>query len=317
MVVRQLEATRRQVLRYKDHPALIIWAIGNELNLNYENPKVWDAVNDISKMIHQVDPNHLTTTPLAGVNPQIIAELKKRAPDLDLLAFQTYGDIVNLPHHLKDADWNGPYIVTEWGATGHWESPKTDWGAPLENNSTVKGDLYKMRYETAIAADPKHCLGSYVFLWGQKQERTPTWYGVFLKSGEETASVDSLQYDWTGQWPQERAPHIDDTWLAGKTASQNIHLKPGQTYPARIAAETKSSAVLNYSWEVLRESSEKTVGGDHEATPVPLPNLIADSSKSEIQLQTPAQPGAYRLFVYVSDGHGRAGHANIPFYVVP
>src|SRR5690606_12293825 len=65
-VAAQLERVRLDVLRYKDHPALLIWAIGNELNLNARNPAVWDAVNDISKMIHELDPNHLTTTTLAG-----------------------------------------------------------------------------------------------------------------------------------------------------------------------------------------------------------------------------------------------------------
>ena len=65
-VARQLEFARREVLKYKDHPALLAWIIGNEPNLHFKNPKVFDAINDISKMIHQVDPNHPTTTALAG-----------------------------------------------------------------------------------------------------------------------------------------------------------------------------------------------------------------------------------------------------------
>lgn len=66
-VKQQLEKLRTQVRKYKNHPALLIWGIGNELNLNYTNPKVWDAVNDIAKMIHQEDPNHPATTMLAGL----------------------------------------------------------------------------------------------------------------------------------------------------------------------------------------------------------------------------------------------------------
>ena len=51
-VQKQFNRIRDEVLKYKDHPALLGWGIGNELNLQYKNPKVWNAVNDISKMIH-------------------------------------------------------------------------------------------------------------------------------------------------------------------------------------------------------------------------------------------------------------------------
>ncbi len=136
-VARQLEAMKAEVLKYKDHPTLIIWIIGNELNLNARNPKVWDALNDISKMIHEVDPNHLTTTALAGISKDLVGQIKSRAPDLDLLSIQMYADIVNLPHYLQEDGWDGAYMVTEWGATGHWEVAKTEWGAPIENDSTV------------------------------------------------------------------------------------------------------------------------------------------------------------------------------------
>jgi hypothetical protein len=313
-VARQFALLTGQVRQYKDHPALLMWVIGNELNFE-KNPKVWDAVNDLSKAIHQIDPNHPTTTTLAGFNPEVVNLVKTRAPDLDFISFQMYYDIINLPRYLKQAGWDRLYLVTEWGATGHWECRKTAWGAPIEDNSTVKASLYRTRFEKVVQSDQKLCLGSYVFLWGNKQERTPTWYGMFLKTGEETASVDTMQYLWTGAWPENRSPVLEGMWLDGKTAYQNVRLKPGRTYAARVQASDPDHNPLTYSWEVMKESKERKVGGDVESIPEKVPGGIADAQKSEVSLEAPSEPGAYRLYAYAFDGKGHAAYANIPFYV--
>jgi hypothetical protein len=313
-VAGQLAKMKVDVLRLKNHPALLFWDIGNELNLNSHNPKVWDAVNDISKMIHQLDPNHPTTTSLAGINRELVDQIKSRLPDIDFLCVQSYADIVNLPAELRDSGWTGPYVVTEWGATGHWECGKTQWGAPIEDNSSVKAGCYRKRYEVAIASDTTNCLGSYVFLWGQKQERTPTWYGMFLNSGETTETVDVMQYVWTGQWPAFRSPQLKSCSLAGKTAQQNVHLLPGQNYAATVSAQSPAGDPLTYSWEIMEESSAQSIGGDLEKQPSRLPGLVQDAA-ANTQLRAPTKPGAYRLFVYVIDRHQKAAYANIPFYV--
>ncbi len=314
-VAAQLEAVREEVVTYKDHPALLAWGIGNELNLGSVNPAVWDAVNGISEMIHEVDPNHPTTTMLAGIYPELVRDIKERAPNLDLLSIQSYGAIVNLPQDLKTAGWDGPYMVTEWGATGHWEVATTPWGAPIENNSSVKADFYRERYEIAIASDETQCLGSYVFLWGQKQERTPTWYGIFLESGEKTEPVDVMHHIWTGSLPANRAPRLKGMTLDGRAATDSVRLKPDMPYAAQVSAADPEGDSLSYNWEIKRESTSLGHGGDDEQVPENLAGLVQIPVGAEISFAAPSQPGAYRIFVYIRDGQGSAGHANIPFYV--
>ena len=314
-VAAQLEAIREEVLMYKDHPALLMWGIGNELNLGSTNPAVWDAVNGISEMIHEVDPNHPTTTMLAGIWPELARDIKERAPDLDLLSIQSYADIVNLPKYLEESEWDGPYIVTEWGATGHWEVGTTDWDAPIENNSTVKANFYAERFEVAIASDLEQCLGSYVFLWGQKQERTPTWYGLFLESGEKTAAVDEMHRIWTGAYPDNQAPKLESMQLDGRDATASIRLNPGAVYAAASLVSDADQDSLQYYWEVKRESESQAHGGDDEVVPETLEGLVADATMPEVTVTAPSQPGPYRLFVYVRDGQGSAAHGNIPFFV--
>lgn len=316
-VAGQLERLRAEVELYRDHPALIIWGIGNELNLGGSNPRVWDAVNDISRMIHEVDPNHLTTTMLAGVSRELVDEIKERAPDLDLLSVQFYADIENLARRMADAGWDGPYMITEWGATGHWETATTPWDAPIENDSSVKADAYLRRYQNAILADTTQLIGSYVFLWGQKQERTPTWYGMFLPTGEKTEAVDVMQYVWTGTWPSNRSPRLESTTLDGRTSDDGIYLSAGETYQAEVDASDPDGDTLRYEWEVREESLAQTEGGDDEDVPTLIEGIIEDASAPLISLTAPLEPGAYRLFVYVYDGQGSAAHANIPFYVNP
>jgi len=80
-VAAQLELMRGEVLKYRDHPAVLAWVIGNELNHSYKNPRVYDAVNDVAAMIKALDPNHPTTTATSGFKPDVNAEILARAPE--------------------------------------------------------------------------------------------------------------------------------------------------------------------------------------------------------------------------------------------
>ena len=315
-VRKQLESLRAEVIKYKNHPALLAWGIGNELNLQYKNPKVWNAVNDISKMIHQLDPDHPTCTVLAGVNKGLVDYIKERCPDIDFLSINTYGGLATLPAAVHAVGWNGAYMVTEWGPTGHWEGLQTAWKSPIEETSSEKAAVYKSRYEYSIERDKDKCLGSYVFLWGQKQERTPTWYGIFTDKGEESEVVDVMQYLWSATWPKNKAPHIYSLQIDNKKAVNNVYLHPGNGYTVLAVVTDPDNDKLTYRWELLPEPAQVGEGGDYEARPKPLENRVSGSAgNGQAMLKAPEKEGAYRLFIYVNDGNNNVATANLPFYV--
>lgn len=314
-VAAQLERIRGEVLELKDHPALILWAIGNELNHEARNPRVWDAVNAISEMIHELDPNHLTTTPLAGMDPAVVRLVQERAPDLDILSVQLYAAIEELPRAIERSGWKGPILVTEWGATGYWEVARTEWDAPLENDSSVKAEFYESRYRKSIESQRKQVIGSYVFLWGQKQERTPTWFGMFTADGRETEAVDVMHRIWTGKWPSNRAPRVVRLRLDGKMARDNVRLRAGERVQASFDVKDPDGDRLTFRFEVMRESTSRATGGDSESVPEALADRIVRQSRGRVTLRAPEEPGAYRLFAYCDDTDGNTAHANVPFLV--
>ena len=311
----QLARFTEVVKEYKDHPALLMWGIGNETDLFYEDFKVWNAIDDIAKMIHEIDPNHPTMTVTAGFDIAEAQLIQERAPHIDIYGINTYGELIGIDHAIRMAGWEKPYIITEWGPDGHWEVPRTEWGAPIEQTSTEKAKSYAHRYKEGILRDPEMCLGSYVFLWGQKQETTPTWYGLFLEDGRETGVMDELQRGWSGTYPENRSPQMSEYTLDGKTRYESVYLQSGRYYTAKADVTDPDGDEITYRWELLPESTDIKVGGDKESRPEAVNiKTQGDPANGEITFQAPKKEGAYRLFIYAYDGNGNAAVANFPFF---
>jgi hypothetical protein len=189
--------------------------------------------------------------------------------------------------------------------------PSTPWHAPIEPSSRDKAATY-FATETGVIQDSKDiCLGTYVFLWGQKQEVTSTWYGMFLKSGEKLPTVDAIVRAWTGKWPPTRSPRI----VSFDTPLREATVPAGQTSTATVTAEDPQGDPLQYEWTVTAESTDRKVGGARESEPPSFPECVVSAQNNSATIKTPAQPGAYRLFVTVRDGKGGASEDNVPFLV--
>lgn len=317
-VRQQFEEAKAIVLRHKDSPATLIWGVGNELSHGnvadntFTNHKVWNAVNDIAKMIHELDPHHpaMTVIGTASLRRGDLKTLIERCPDLDLIGVNSYRDIAEVPGWLARDGWTKPYLITEWGNDGSWQVKKTKWGAPIEATTSEVAELMIGRYHDPILKEQTRCLGSYAFFWEQAPWRTPTWYSFYLDSGDRLEAVNALQHLWTGKWPANRAPHISPMTIQGKAASDSVQLSPSSSNEATVTVEDAEGDALNYRWEVVADA---TKGGDLYAglAKTPLP----EAKSSTITFTAPTKPGPYRLFVYVRDGQGNVASANFPFLV--
>jgi hypothetical protein len=314
-VKEQFERVKKEILEFKDHPALLMWGVGNEVDQFANNFKVWDAVNDIVKFIHEVDPKHPTTTMMAGVPVKHIKEIKKRCPDLDILSINAFRWMEPVRKDITAAGWTGPYLIGEWGPAGYWESEKLPWGTFIEETSTQKAETCAERYKKAIADNSDRCLGSYVFYWGWKQARTHTLLSLFTEDGQETGLIDVLHEMWTGKERINKAPVIQPIGIDNLLTYKGIYLKPSSQHTAYTDAKDPENDQLYYYWEIYHESKEKKEGGDVEAKPKALNDLLIKNNGKSLSFKAPEQEGPYRLFVVVYDGKNHIATANAPFFV--
>ena len=306
---------------YKNHPALLMWSLGNEINLLDANiPEAWQFVNRMSRMIKDQDPHHPVISVIA-YDDITLNNIARHAPDLDAVGINAYGALSGVRAMIDSSAYDGPYIITEWGVDGHWEAEKTTWGRPIEPTSDEKADSHLQRYAQNILANSDKCLGSYVFLWGQKQERTPTWYSMFIEDlpgldvpGASCPTVDVMHFNWSGCWPSNRAPRVGRVTINEIEAAGGVRLAPGEPILARVAAADPEDDGLSYVWELMEEPLILSIGGSQEPRPGVLGNVV-QGILPELSLLAPDRTGEYRLFVYVLDPNGHVGTANIPFQV--
>ena len=309
---------REAAERFKDDPNLLIWGIGNEVELSGNNNReIWKFINELSKIIKSVDKRHLTATVIAH-NRSALDSIARYAPSLDLVGINSYGSINEVLPMVLASDYEGPYMITEWGPTGWWETDKTSWGAPIEQTGEEKRKIYEARYKNAVLYNPL-CLGSFVFLWGQKEERTPTWFCLFVEDdveglplkGEKTPMVEAMERVWTRQEPAQTAPVVQGIAINGIPFEPRV--KAGQAFEGVIDATDREGDKLTYVWEVLKEATITATGGAYEPRPDRVGEVkTTDANRVSLSI---GEPGYYRLYAYVLDGTGFVSTANIPFAV--
>ncbi len=308
----QLHRVETFVRQFRDHPALLAWGVGNEVELGGTLDGAIMQINDAAAMIKSLDPDHPTMAVIAEIGDDKALRIQNECPDIDMIGINSYGGLGNLATRLENQGVTLPYAITEYGPLGHWESGMSPWGAPYEMSSGAKADFLRSNYTSTIQPNlGKQCLGSFAFLWGQKQEKTATWYGLHLESGETIESVDVLHELWTGEKVANGAPRVERLDLDADANG----LKPGQEIAIGVRASDPDGDPLTVQWEVVSESTVESMGGDFEEKIAAVPVEVVQQDTLSCVITMPSEPGAYRVFATVRDGQGHAGTANLPVYV--
>lgn len=311
-VAAQFAKAREAVLEYRDHPALLLWGVGNEVEGfgSGDDPAIWKALNDISAMVKELDPHHPTMVVTSEAGGGRIASVHKHSPAIDIHGINTYGGAPSLVERLQRAGATKPFVITEFGPLGAWEMPATEWGAPIEQTSSQKAAYYRECYEKAVVESRGQALGSYAFLWGSKMEATSTWFGMLLDDGAKLAAADVMSEIWTGVPPANLAPAIEPIEIGADTV-----LEPGAILAAHVSVDDPEGGDLTVNWVLRPESGDYDTAGAFRHAMPDIEGAVVESRGSKATIRMPIEPGQYRLFAYAYDDAGNAATANIPLLV--
>ena len=305
---RQTRSVLEVVRAFKGHPALLMWALGNEMEVgNSHEIEMWKYINELARKVKEIDPDHPVMTVIAEIPDAKVKNIHTYCPDVDIVGINTYGGAGSIPERWRKAGGTKPYVVTEFGPPGTWEGRRNSFGCPMEKTSTEKADWYADVYKKTVEGDRGGmCLGSYAFTWGWKVEATPTWYGLLLPDGSILGAARALQEAWGVTKPDNRSPRIGEIKVSTDRPSA------GEVIHASVVGEDPDGDSLKWKWDLVQEATFYGVTGTGAPVPISFENAITEGQgSSSVKVVLPGG-GKYRLYAYCFDGRGDAAYSNVP-----
>ena len=300
----QVEST---VLARRDEPAVIAWSLGNEvwglLKHHYAQPYLTevrhaqvDFVERLAQRIHALDPQrpvftaHEHSPHLAGS----LADFARGAPSLDFTAINSYYEqrISQLADLVPRMDPSRPYLISEFGPDGYWETNPTQHtaqGALLEPDSEEKVQSYERAWTVHTEAHRGANIGAVAYCWRDRYEATATWFGMTDAAGRLKPTGLALQRLWTGT--ANHGPRV----LA--LQGPNSPVPPGATIDVRAQVQALPGERLTSRWRIASEDFDFKVGKVDGA-----------------RITVPRRPGNYRVYFSTSNGVSM-DEANFPIHV--
>ena len=307
---REVAAT---VSRHHGHPALLFWILGNEIDYLPGDAQFRKRYGRLVDTVRKLDRQHPVSTTMVS---RSLISVARHEGLVDFPCINIFGTITEFESNIGwlSVLWEGPYLISEWGGNGPWESETTHWRAPYEQPSATKARILRERYQRSLQPLERsgRCLGHLAFYWGAKRERTATWFSLFSPTGDQSEMVTVLGEIWTGAKAPYTGPQID--YLLLEELGQNVLLPQGEQVrgTARYSGESDPTQ-YDFEWTLSRE--DWYAKWPDSLLTADLSEYAGEASARAFTFTTPRTPGPYRLQLNVRDDRGRFATANIPFYV--
>ncbi|MCC6758724.1 MAG: tetratricopeptide repeat protein [Candidatus Omnitrophica bacterium] len=166
-----MKSVREMVMDLKDEPYILMWLLGNENNYGVANNADKDPVayykfvNDVAKMIHEIDPDHPVA--ICSGDTLFLDLFAKNAPEVDVFGANVYrGDYGFGSFWEQVSGATGkPAFITEYGSPAYTTHLSLDDGE-IEQANYHRGNWLDI--ESNLGGHPEgigNALGGVAFEW--------------------------------------------------------------------------------------------------------------------------------------------------------
>ncbi|GGS60377.1 discoidin domain-containing protein [Streptomyces pseudogriseolus] len=287
---------------YRNHPATLMWNVGNESVLGLQNcysgaeleaqrNAYTGFVNDVAKKIHSIDPDHPVTSTDAwtGAWPYY----QRNAPDLDLYSMNSYGDICGVREDWEQGGYTKPYLITEGGPAGEWEVPDDANGVPDEPTDVQKAEGYTKAWN-CVTGHRGVALGATLFHYGTEHDFGGIWFNL-LPDGLKRLSYYAVKRAYTGTAGNDNTPPV----VSALAVSPASSAPAGGEFTVRADVRDPDGDPITYKIFL----SGNYANGDKR--------LVEASWRSTgngtFAVRAPEKLGVWKVYLQAEDGRGNAG----------
>jgi len=292
------------VKRYKNHPAVLFFGIGNEVFLNIATDKEKLAyskfLEKVCSEIKQLDPDH----PICSVDAWTFGFKwwSEYCPSVDIYGLNVYGGGVKaIPGEFEKAGIDKPYVFTEYGVSGEWDAQPDKNGMKVEPGDQQKYDAIATGYRDWISPQ-KSCLGVYVFHYEQNENFGSVWLLMYYGENYRPAYWATREA-YTGKAPVNNIPKISGFSIADS-------LKPTGAW---VKVNIQVSDVENDPMEITFHYNQRT---GSRARRDQINQLQSRGNLTDgFEILLPQENGLIKVYAFAKDYHHNIGIASTSFII--